>query len=72
MTFGRKPESLGVRAQPPTMLNAKGRPDLERTLDGMQATLDAGATVISLVPTAFAHNEEQLGDFFESFASVNA
>ncbi len=71
ITFGRKPESLGVRAQPPTMLNAKGRPDLQRTLDGMQATLDAGATVISLVPTAFAHNEEQLGHFFETFASVN-
>ncbi len=66
---GRDPETFGVRAQPPTMLNEKGRPDLERTLEGARATLDAGATVLSLVPTAFAHTEEQLGHFFETFAS---
>jgi len=51
------------------VLDSKGRPNLELTLEGAQATLDAGATVISLVPTAFAHTEEQLGHFFETFAS---
>jgi len=67
---GRDPSTLGVRAQLPTILNKAGRPDLDRTLETAQTTIDAGATVIGLVPTAFAHNEESLADFFERFVQI--
>ncbi len=67
---GRQPEELAVRAMPSVVFTAGGLPDLEATLSGVQAYIDAGATCLEFLPLYFAQQSEQLEDVFRAIASV--
>ena len=66
---GRDPAELGVRGAPKPAADAKGRPDVDATLDGVGPWLDAGATQISLPVAAFVRRRDDLPGFFERFAA---
>lgn len=67
---GRKPEELAVRAMPSVVFTAGGVPDLEATLAGAQAYIDAGATCLEFLPLYFAQQSEHLEGVFRAIASV--
>lgn len=66
---GRSTDELGVRGAPKPVVGAGGRIDLDATLDGAAALIEAGATQISLPVAAFVRRAEDLPGFFETFAS---
>ena len=67
---GRKPEELAVRAISSFVSTTGGLPDLEATLSGVQAYIDAGATCLEFLPLYFAQQSEQLEGVFRAVASV--
>ncbi|MCB1688994.1 MAG: TIGR03619 family F420-dependent LLM class oxidoreductase [Halioglobus sp.] len=67
---GRKPGELAVRAMPSVVFGAGGVPDLEATLAGAQAYIDAGATCLEFLPLYFAQDSGQLESVFRAIASV--
>lgn len=67
---GRKPDELAVRAMPSVVFGADRVPDLEATLAGAQAYIDAGATCLEFLPLYFAQTSAHLEHVFRAFASV--
>jgi probable F420-dependent oxidoreductase len=65
---GRDPDSLRIRAQPEIVRDAQGRGDLDRTLDTLDTTLDAGVTDLQFMITTFVQEPDQLPDFFRKIA----
>ena len=62
---GRDPDSLRIRASLPTVMDEQGNPDLDRTLEGMQASIDADVTDIQFMVTVFVRDADKLPKFFE-------
>jgi probable F420-dependent oxidoreductase len=62
---GRDPGSLGVRANAPVATDARGRPDLERTLAELPALARAGATVAAFPLARFARELAEVRPFLE-------
>ena len=67
---GRKPEELAVRAMPSVVFSPDGVPDLEATLTGAQAYIDAGATCLEFLPVYFAQESGRLENVFRAIASL--
>lgn len=62
---GRDPAAFGVRAHAPLVPGAGGRPDLERTLAGLPALREAGASVASFALAAFCREPGEVRPFLE-------
>jgi probable F420-dependent oxidoreductase len=60
---GRDPAELSVRAMLRNRRAASGRPDLETTLAGVPALLDAGATHIEILPIYFVRETAAFPEF---------
>ncbi len=65
---GRDPATLGVRANAPLALDERSRPDLDRTLAGLPALQEAGATVAAFPLGAFARERAEIPGFLEALA----
>jgi probable F420-dependent oxidoreductase len=65
---GRSAAEFGVRAHAPIVLGADKRPDLERSLDGLPALAEAGATAASFALGAFAATPGDVRPFLERLA----
>jgi probable F420-dependent oxidoreductase len=59
---GRGPAPPQVQGDLEPVLDARGRPDLEATMQTAHAWLDAGATTINVVLLMFTHRAERAGD----------
>ncbi len=68
---GRDPAELQVRAQLPPVMGLKG-PDLEATLGGLEAALDAGVTHVEVLPIVFCRKPDQIQPLLERVAKLNA
>lgn len=60
---GRDPGELRVRCEARAVLDDRGRPDLERTIEGLPALAAAGATHASLALARYAATREQAERF---------
>jgi probable F420-dependent oxidoreductase len=69
---GRDPSELEVRAQLPPVMGSTGAPDLEATLAGTEAALEAGATVIEMLPVIYSQSAEDVNRCLERIAKLNA
>jgi probable F420-dependent oxidoreductase len=68
---GRDPGELQVRAHLPPRPNAAGQLDLEATLAaGLEPALEAGATVIEILPFLFARSEREIDGVLERIAKI--
>jgi probable F420-dependent oxidoreductase len=68
---GRDFSGFGVRAHAPVALaGERRRPDLERTLEGLPALAEAGATVASFALGAFAASRAEIRPFLERLAKA--
>jgi len=65
---GRDFAGFGVRAHAPLVLGADRRPDLERTLEGLPALAEAGATSVCFALGAFAASRAAVRPFLERLA----
>ena len=68
---GRDPAELVVRAQLPPRTGSDGAPDLEATLTGVDAALEAGATHVELLPFLFCRAPEALDPCLERIARLS-
>jgi len=66
---GRDPNELEVRAQLPPVMGSAG-PDLDATLGGLDAALEAGATVIEMLPVIFSQSPEDVNRCLERIAGL--
>ena len=62
---GRDPDTLKIRAQPEIVRNSKGEGDIDRTLDNLQSSLDAGVTDLQFMVSTFVQHRDQLPEFFQ-------
>jgi probable F420-dependent oxidoreductase len=69
---GRDPGSLGVRANAPVATDARGRPDLERTLAELPALARAGATLAAFPLARFAREPAEVRPFLERLGQSRA
>jgi probable F420-dependent oxidoreductase len=68
---GRDPSELQVRAHIPPRPNSAGQLDLEATLAaGLEPALQAGATVIEILPFLFARSEQDVNRVLERIAKI--
>jgi probable F420-dependent oxidoreductase len=68
---GRDPNELQVRAHIPPRPNSAGQLDLEATLAaGLEPALQAGATVIEILPFLFARDERGINAALERIAKI--
>ena len=68
---GRDPNELKVRAHLPPRPNGAGQLDLEATLAaGLEPALQAGATVIEILPFLFARSEREIDGVLEQIAKI--
>jgi probable F420-dependent oxidoreductase len=68
---GRDPAALQVRAHVPPRPNSAGQLDLEATLAaGLEPALQAGATVIEILPFLFARDEQGVNRVLERIAKI--
>jgi probable F420-dependent oxidoreductase len=58
----RAPDAVQVQGDPEPVLDARGRPDIDATMQSAHAWLDAGATTVNLVLLMFAHRKERALD----------
>jgi alkanesulfonate monooxygenase SsuD/methylene tetrahydromethanopterin reductase-like flavin-dependent oxidoreductase (luciferase family) len=65
---GRDFAGFGVRAHAPLALDERRRPDLERTLEGLPALAEAGATSVCFALGAFAAGRSEVRPFLERLA----
>ena len=65
---GRSYDGFGVRAHAPLVLGADRRPDLERSLAGLPALAEAGATAACFALGAFAASRAEVRPFLERLA----
>lgn len=68
---GRDPDELEVRSQLRPVMGSAG-PDLEATLAGVDRTLEAGATVIEVLPIVFSRSAADVERCLERIARLNA
>ncbi len=68
---GRDPGELEVRVQLPPVMGSAG-PDLEATLAGAQAFLEAGATVLETLPFLFCRDAAELEPVLERISQLGA
>lgn len=61
---GRDPGSLRVRAQPQVVLDKNGLGDLDRTLDRLESSLEAGITDVQFLTGSFVRDREKLPEYF--------
>jgi probable F420-dependent oxidoreductase len=67
---GRDPASLGVRVVPKPAFTAAGVPDLEGTLAGVPALLEAGVTMIEFLPIMFCRGAEDFPAFCDRIVKL--
>ncbi|MGH0037404.1 MAG: TIGR03619 family F420-dependent LLM class oxidoreductase [Myxococcota bacterium] len=67
---GRDPAELKVRCEAPAVLDERGRPDLERTVESLPALAEAGATHASFALARYARSREQARDFVASLGAL--
>ncbi len=65
---GRSGADFGVRAHAPVVFGADRRPDLERSLAGLPALAEAGATAASFALGVFAASRGEVRPFLERLA----
>ena len=66
---GRDPNTLRVRAQPQVVFDKEDRADLDRTLDNLQESLDAGITDVQFLTGMFVSSRDQLPEYFAKIAA---
>jgi len=66
---GRDPNTLRVRAQPQVVFDKDNRADLDRTLDNLQESLDAGITDVQFLTGMFVSSRDQLPEYFAKIAA---
>ncbi len=69
---GRDPDSIGVRSMLPVALDAEGRVDLERMLEGIPALRKAGVTVAAFALGRFVRTTAEIRPFFERLGRIAA
>lgn len=69
VTAGRDPDTLQVRVQLAPQFGPDGG-DLEATLKGLDAMIDAGATMVEILPLLFCKGPDQLPEFFRRIAQI--
>jgi alkanesulfonate monooxygenase SsuD/methylene tetrahydromethanopterin reductase-like flavin-dependent oxidoreductase (luciferase family) len=70
VTAGRDPAELQVRAQLPIVVGSAG-PDFEATLGGVEPALEAGATVIEVLPSIFSRSPADIDRCLERIAALS-
>ncbi|MHA7837175.1 MAG: LLM class F420-dependent oxidoreductase [bacterium] len=68
---GRDPGELEVRAQLPPVMGSAG-PDLEATMAGLEPALEAGATVIEVLPVIFSRSPDDVNRCLERIAKLKS
>lgn len=68
---GRDPGTLEVRAHLPTKGGPNGL-DWDATVEGLQETIDAGVTMIQMMPVAWCSKSSELPSFFERLAKLKS
>ncbi len=69
---GRDPDSIGVRSMVPVALDARGRVDLERTLEAVPALRQAGVTVAAFALGRFVNTRDEIRPFLERLGRIAA
>ncbi|MCH6562728.1 MAG: TIGR03619 family F420-dependent LLM class oxidoreductase [Myxococcales bacterium] len=69
---GRDPDSIGVRSMVPVALDARGRVDLERTLEAVPALRQAGVTVAAFALGRFVNTRDEIRPFLERLGRIDA
>ncbi len=69
---GRDPDSIGVRSMVPVALDARGRVDLERTLEAVPALRQAGVTVAAFALGRFVKTRDEIRPFLERLGRIAA
>ncbi len=67
---GRDPSELQVRAHLKPQFDADGTPNFEATLSTLEACVDAGATLIEMLPIIFCRGAADLPKFYEQVAKI--
>lgn len=68
--LGRDPGQLAVRAGLETKVDENGTPDFAATLTGLDAMLDAGATMVEFMPIIYCRSADELPAFYKKLASI--
>jgi len=66
---GRDPNTLDVRVQVMPKFDANGG-NFEQTLEGLDAMIEAGATMLEVLPIIFCRGPEELPKFYEKMARI--
>ena len=66
---GRDPNELEVRVQLMPKFDANGG-NFEQTLEGLDAMIEAGATMLEVLPIIFCRGPEELPKFYEQMAKI--
>jgi probable F420-dependent oxidoreductase len=66
---GRDPNTLEVRVQLAPQFDANGG-NFEKTLEGLDAMIDAGATMLEALPLLFCKGPQDLPKFYERLAKI--
>lgn len=69
---GRDPESLDVRVQLAPRFGADGRGDFDAMLADLDAMIEAGATMVEMLPILFCRTPDEVTDFYEKVAQIGA
>lgn len=67
---GRNPDELEVRAQLRPHFDANGAPNYDETLKSLDAAVQAGATMIEMLPIIFCRSPEDLPKFYEKVLKI--
>ncbi|MDB4470805.1 TIGR03619 family F420-dependent LLM class oxidoreductase [Deltaproteobacteria bacterium] len=62
---GREPAELKVRAQLLPQLGSSGAPDIDKTLESVEAAIEAGVTHLEILPYVFCSNTSELQSFLK-------
>ena len=69
---GKDPEELRVRGQLRMGFDENGKPNIEKTLDGLEQGLEAGITDLEVFPSAFIENLDQLPDLLDNLLKLKS
>lgn len=69
---GRDPETLDVRVQPYPIFKEDGTSDIDATLDQVSGLLDAGVTMIEMLPLMYCKTPDDIETFFDKLVAVKA
>lgn len=68
--YGRDPETLRVRGQLQMSFDDQGIPNIDKTLENLEAGLTAGITDLEIFPSGFITNKKDLSNFLEKIANL--